>query len=162
MNSSDSDQSTRSLFEEVYTRFKLHFYKEVFRNFETREATLTTVETFCMEVIHALGNPTVNEFAEYVGISSPNASYKVNNLVRKGYLERRMSQTDKRQVHLAVTQKYLDYLNISETYVENVMNRMEKRMSPEQSGELKSSLLLLLDEMKNDLPDTPEIRHPAL
>ncbi len=162
MNSSDSDQSTRSLFEEVYTRFKLHFYKEVFRNFETREATLTTVETFCMEVIHALGNPTVNEFAEYVGISSPNASYKVNNLVRKGYLERRMSQTDKRQVHLAVTQKYLDYLNISETYVENVMNRMEKRMSPEQSGELKNSLLLLLDEMKNDLPDTPEIRHPAL
>ena len=162
MNSSDSDQSTRSLFEEVYTRFKLHFYKEVFRNFETREATLTTVETFCMEVIHALGNPTVNEFAEYVGISSPNASYKVNNLVRKGYLERRMSQTDKRQVHLAVTQKYLDYLNISETYVENVMNRMEKRMSPEQSGELKNSLLLLLDEMKNDLPETPEIRHPAL
>lgn len=162
MNSSDSDQSTRSLFEEVYTRFKLHFYKEVFRNFETREATLTTVETFCMEVIHALGNPTVNEFAEYVGISSPNASYKVNNLVRKGYLERRMSQTDKRQVHLAVTQKYLDYLNISETYVENVMNRMEQRMSPEQSGELKNSLLLLLDEMKNDLPETPEIRHPAL
>lgn len=162
MNSSDSDQSTRSLFEAVYTRFKLHFYKEVFRNFETREATLTTVETFCMEVIHALGNPTVNEFAEYVGISSPNASYKVNNLVRKGYLERRMSQTDKRQVHLAVTQKYLDYLNISETYVENVMNRMEKRMSPEQSGELKNSLLLLLDEMKNDLPETPEIRNPAL
>lgn len=162
MNSSDSDQSTRSLFEEVYTRFKLHFYKEVFRNFETREATLTTVETFCMEVIHALGNPSVNEFAEYVGISSPNASYKVNNLVRKGYLERRMSQTDKRQVHLAVTQKYLDYLNISETYVENVMNRMEKRMSPEQSGELKNSLLLLLDEMKNDLPETPEIRNPAL
>ncbi|MGI6108091.1 MAG: MarR family winged helix-turn-helix transcriptional regulator [Lachnospiraceae bacterium] len=162
MDSTDSAKSNKQLFEAVYTRFKLHFYKEVFRNFETREATLTTVETFCMEVIYALGSPTVNEFAEYVGISSPNASYKVNNLVRKGYLTKETSLQDKRQVHLKVTQKYLDYLNISETYVQNVLQRMEKRITPEQSRELKNSLLLLLDEMKNDLPETPEIANPSL
>ena len=55
--------TTKELFEEVYTLFKMHFYREVFRNFEEREATLTTVETFCMEVIYALNRPTVNEFA---------------------------------------------------------------------------------------------------
>ena len=40
--------STEEAFGEVYTNFKLHFYREIFRNFDNREATLTTVESFCM------------------------------------------------------------------------------------------------------------------
>ena len=48
-------------FNEVYTKFKLHFYRSVFGRFQKREASLTTVETFCMEIIMALGKPTVNE-----------------------------------------------------------------------------------------------------
>ena len=38
-------------FQDVYTKFKLHFYRAVFGRFKRREATLTTVETFCMEII---------------------------------------------------------------------------------------------------------------
>ena len=41
-------------FAEVYSKFKLHFYKKVFSRFEGREASLTTVESFCMEIIQAL------------------------------------------------------------------------------------------------------------
>ena len=37
-------------FQDVYTKFKLHFYQNVFQRFATREATLTTVESFCMEL----------------------------------------------------------------------------------------------------------------
>ena len=48
-------------FQDVYTKFKLHFYRKVFERWESREATLTTVETFCMEIIYALDRPTVNE-----------------------------------------------------------------------------------------------------
>ena len=40
-------------FNDVYTKFKLHFYQNVFQRFATREATLTTVESFCMEGIMA-------------------------------------------------------------------------------------------------------------
>ena len=36
-------------FQDVYTKFKLHFYQNIFQRFATREATLTTVESFCME-----------------------------------------------------------------------------------------------------------------
>ena len=70
-------------FNEVYTKFKLHFYQEIFRRFQDREASLTTVETFCMESIMALGRPSVNEFATFMRISPPNAAYKVNSLVKK-------------------------------------------------------------------------------
>ena len=71
-------------FQTIYTKFKLHFYREIFGNWTMREATLTTVETFCMEVIYAMKRPTINEFANFIKISQPNAAYKVNNLIRKG------------------------------------------------------------------------------
>ena len=73
-------------FGQVYTKFKLHFYKQIFSRFEDREATLTTVESFCMEVIMALGEPTIAQFSHMMNLSTPNAAYKINSLVKKGYV----------------------------------------------------------------------------
>lgn len=50
------------VFQDVYTKFKLHFYQNVFQRFATREATLTTVESFCMEGIMAMGSPPLRSF----------------------------------------------------------------------------------------------------
>ena len=50
------------VFQEVYTKFKLHFYQSVFQRFATREATLTTVESFCMEGIMAMVFPDDGHF----------------------------------------------------------------------------------------------------
>ena len=66
-------------FGKVYTKFKLHFYKQIFSRFEDREATLTTVESFCMEVIMALGEPTIAQFSHMMNLSTPNAAYKINS-----------------------------------------------------------------------------------
>ena len=81
------------VFQEVYTKFKLHFYQSVFQRFATREATLTTVESFCMEGIMAMGEPTIAEFSRMMGISTPNAAYKIGSLVRKGYVTRKYVKT---------------------------------------------------------------------
>ena len=67
-------------FQDVYTKFKLHFYQNVFQRFATREATLTTVESFCMEGIMAMGEPTIAEFSRMMQISTPNAAYKIGSL----------------------------------------------------------------------------------
>ena len=71
-------------FSKVYTKFKMHFYQKMFEKLQERETSLTTVETFCMEIIYALDKPTVAQFADMANISSPNAAYKINNLVKKG------------------------------------------------------------------------------
>ena len=68
---------------DIYSKFRIHFYMQIFSNFETREATLTTVETFSMECISALKNPTIAEFAHMMNISAPNAAYRVNSLLQK-------------------------------------------------------------------------------
>ena len=101
------------VFQDVYTKFKLHFYQNVFQRFATREATLTTVESFCMEGIMAMGEPTIAEFSRMMGISTPNAAYKIGSLVKKGYVEKIQSTTDRREYFLRPTQKYIDYYSIS-------------------------------------------------
>ena len=135
------------VFNEVYTKFKLHFYKAVFGRFQTREASLTTVETFAMETIQALGSPTVNEFASFMKISPPNAAYKINSLIRKGYIQKIQSEHDKREYHLQVTQKYKDYYNISNDYVHMVTERIRERFSPEECAKLEEMLAIVDQEL---------------
>ena len=65
---------------EVYSKFRVHYYRDVFKRINNRELSLTTTEAYCVEIIGSLGEPTINEFANFVGISSPNATYKVNSL----------------------------------------------------------------------------------
>ena len=119
-------------FDRIYTIFMLHFYQAVFSRFQTREASLTAVETFCMEIIRALNEPTINEFASFVNISSPNAAYKVNSLIRKGYVEKIQSPNDRREYHLRPTQKFHDYYNLSSSYVREVMDRVRDRFTPQE------------------------------
>ena len=134
-------------FNEVYTKFKLHFYQEIFRRFQDREASLTTVETFCMESIMALGSPTVNEFATFMRISPPNAAYKVNSLVKKGYIRKVQSPDDRREYHLVVTQKYIDYYNISASYTTEVVKRANQRFTPEECSKLEQMLTIVSREL---------------
>ena len=139
-------------FTQVYSKFKLHFYQKVFGRFQSREASMTTVETFCMEIIHALGQPTVNEFASFVQISPPNAAYKVNNLIHKGYLKKVRSNTDRREFYLVPTEKYEDYYNISYRYLGKVMERVQRRFSPEDLARLEEMLEIISDELMPEIP----------
>lgn len=134
-------------FNKVYTKFKLHFYKEVFKKWRDREVSLTTVETFCMEIIHALGKPTVSEFASFTSLSSANAADKINNLVKKGYLNKVQSDEDKRIYYLEVTKKYIDYYNISYQYLKEVMSKLENRFTSEENMVLEKILRVMSEEI---------------
>ena len=134
-------------FAQVYTKFKLHFYQAVFSRFQTRETTLSAVETFCMEIIEALHEPTINEFASFVHISSPNAAYKVNSLIRKGYLEKVQSESDRREYHLRPTQKFRDYYSLSSTYIRAVMDRVRERFTPAEVAQLDRVLQVVGQEL---------------
>ena len=140
--------------ESVYSKFKLHFYKSFFEKIQTREASLTTVETYCIEIIAALGNPTVSEFSSFLQISSPNAAYKVNSLIKKGYLRKIQSESDKREYHLEVTDKYLDYYNLSSTYVDTVATRMKNTFSDEELKVLDKIMRITEEELMPEVEFT--------
>ena len=127
-------------FQDVYTKFKLHFYQNVFQRFATREATLTTVESFCMEGIMAMGEPTIAEFSRMIG-----------SLVKKGYVEKIQSTTDRREYHLRPTQKYIDYYNISYSYLHTVVERARQRFTPEECAKLEQMLTIVSTELMPEL-----------
>ena len=148
------------VFQEVYTKFKLHFYQSIFQRFATREATLTTVESFCMEGIMAMGEPTIAEFSRMMQISTPNAAYKIGSLVRKGYVEKIQSTTDRREYHLRPTQKYINYYNISYSYLSTVVRRVHERFPQEDVEKLEQMLTIISDELMPELDLTSKSAVP--
>ena len=94
---------------ELYKNLRLSHYRNLFGQLREKAGSLSATEAFSAEVIYLLDRPTIGEFADFIGISQPNASYKVNSLVTKGYLERVNSDDDHREAHLYVTKKFLDY-----------------------------------------------------
>ena len=96
-------------FEALYRYLRLVHYKKLFEIISERPGSLSATEAFSAEVIYLLGEPTIGEFARFLGISQPNASYKVISLVSKGYISKNPCENDKRECRLAVTQKFRDY-----------------------------------------------------
>lgn len=134
-------------FNEVYDKFKLEFFRRIFELVREREGSLTAMEAFSIEVIHALHEPTVGQFAEFLNISQSNATYKVNNLIKKGYLIRQNSETDRREYHLVLSDKYYGYTDIMRSYVETVTSRMREAFTPEESNMFGR----LLDRISNEM-----------
>lgn len=134
-------------FIDIYTKFKLEFYKKMFVRIEEREVTLTAVEIFCIEVIYALGRPSIQEFSNFVGISSPNATYKVNSLIKKGYVNKIQSNEDKREFHLEVTDKFLNYYSITYDYTKLVVERIKKRFDEAEIEQIDKLLEIISNEL---------------
>jgi len=96
-------------FDELYRYLRLAHYQKLFATISEKPGSLSATEAFSVEVIFLLGEPTLGEFADFIGISQPNASYKVSALVSKGYITKESGESDKRECRLAVTKKFLDY-----------------------------------------------------
>lgn len=138
-------------FFEVYDKFKLEFFRRIFELVREREGSLSAMEAFSIEVIHALHEPTIGEFAEFLNISQSNATYKVNNLIKKGYLIKQNSEVDRREYHLVLSDKYYGYTDIMRSYVDTVMDRVNDAFSKEEQDAFTSALARISDEL---MPET--------
>ena len=134
-------------FSDIYTKFKLSLYSKVFNQDIDVEDALSATEVLCVELIYAMGRPTINEFASFAQLSAPNAAYKVGNLVKKGYIRKVQSEEDKREYHLEVTDKYMTTYGVTYDYIGKVMKRIRERFSPEQVEELEEILGVIDDEL---------------
>ena len=130
----------------IYTKFKMSLYSKVF-NQHVDEGTLTSMEVLCVEVIYALGRPTINEFASFTGMSAPNAAYRISHLIKKGYVNKIQSEEDKREYYLEVTDKYMDVYGVTYDYIATVMNRIKERFSEEQVKALEEILVVMDEEL---------------
>jgi len=134
-------------FNDVYLKFKLNFYRGIFERLQDRESSLSASEAYAVEVIYSLNEPTISQFAKFLQISQPNATYKVNTLIRKGYIEKVHSDTDKREYHLRTTPKFQEYYAINQNYLNTVMQRIRSRFSDDETEQLEHMLRVISEEL---------------
>lgn len=120
---------------ELYHKFRLLHYRRVFGKIRERDGSLSATEAYAVDVIYLLGNPTLGEFAECLSLSQPNATYKVNNLMAKGYVTKTVSKTDRRECKLCVTEKFFSYYGVKNRSIEDAIAVMEQRYPPEKLEE---------------------------
>ena len=86
-----------------------------------------------------------------MGISAPNAAYKVNALVQKGYIEKIQDENDHREFHLRPTRKFWEYYDVSYRYVKKVEERCKKRFTPEEMDKLEEMVRIITTELMPEL-----------
>ena len=110
-----------------------------------------------MHVIEAIGigePKNMSSIARELSVTVGTLTIAMNSLVKKGYVERIQSTTDKREYRLRPTQKYIDYYNISYSYLHLVMERAKQRFDPDDLAKLEEMLQVVSDELM------PEIQLP--
>ena len=144
----------------VYEKLKSEFCRQVFALVRERRGSLSAMEAFSLEVIRQLGRPTVSQFAAFLNISQSNATYKVANLIHKGYLEKENSGADRREYYLRPTQKYIDYYSISYSYLHTVIERVRQRFPAEDCDKMEQMLSVISTELMPELDMLAKCRHP--
>lgn len=134
-------------FDELYRYLRLAHYQKLFATISEKPGSLSATEAFSVEVIYLLGEPTIGEFANFLGISQPNASYKVISLVSKGYITKQLCETDKRECRLIATKKFLDYYGSQVPDVSSIT----KDFSDEEKAVLQKLSRLLAEDISKNL-----------
>ncbi len=134
----------------MYDEFVLEFFRSIFSMVKERDGSLSAMEAFSVEVIHELREPTIGKFAEFLNISQSNATYKVNNLIKKGYIEKQNSTTDRREYHLVLSEKYYKYTSVMRGCVASVAHRIEESAPREDVDKVSTMLRRISSDLKEE------------
>lgn len=116
----------------LYKRFRLLNYREMFGRIREKDGSLSATEAFAADVIYLLEKPTITQLAETLGISQPNATYKVNNLSAKGYVQKTTSEDDRRECHLHVSERFHSYYDTSDAFIREAVAKLGEEYSAEE------------------------------
>ena len=127
--------------EALFCKYRLFCYRKLFSAVREKSGSLSATD-----IIHLLGSPTISQFADTIGISQPNATYKVNQLAAKGYLHKTVQAHDRREIVLTTSEKFSGYFDENENEMQNKVAALSTQFTQE---ELKSAerVLLALDAL---------------
>ncbi len=133
---------------EAYEALRLINYRDIFCRIKEKDGSLSATEAFAVDVIYLLGMPTISEFADYLGISQPNATYKANNLAAKGYITKSTPPDDKRECRLSVGDKFYAYFDTEAGFIKQAIQRLGEQFSQQELGVFEKILRALTQAMQ--------------
>ena len=98
----------------------------------------------------AAGNLTKEEWLDMLvdRLYEERMATKVNNLVNKGYVIKTVSEDDKRECHLSVSDRFYKYYGNSTDFIQEAAAVLEKQYSPEALAQFASMLQALTNAVK--------------
>lgn len=72
---------------------------------------INTTEFSVMEFLYSKGEKSIQEIRDRILLASGSATYVVDNLEKKGYVNRIVNETDKRVTYIKLTRKGKDLIN---------------------------------------------------
>ena len=130
-------------FAQLFRKYRLFCYRKLFAAVREKPGSLSATEAFSADIIHLLGSPTVSQFAETIGISQPNATYKVNQLAAKGYLHKTVQAHDRREIVLTTSEKLSGYIDENEEEKQKKVAALSAQFTPEELCSAERVLLAL-------------------
>ena len=124
--------------EALFRKYRLFCYQKLFAAVREKPGSLSATEAFSADIIHLLGSPTISQFAETIGISQPNATYKVNQLAAKGYLHKTVQAHDRREIVLTTSEKFS-----GEEEIQKKVAALSAQFTPEELCSAERVLLAL-------------------
>ena len=135
-------------FNNMYDKFKLMLYDRALKERGSNSpGDLSLQEVIYMEIIIALGSPTVAEFSRYSKLSAPNTAYRLNKLEERGYIIRIRSDLDKREFRIEPTNRYREEYGVIFDYIHLVCDRIEERFSPADVDKFREMLGIISEEL---------------
>ncbi len=119
-------------FEKLYFKFRNNYCKNLFSGVNDDKDSLSPTESYCVEAIFLLNRPTVHQFANYVNISQPNATYRISNLISKGYVRKVLSEDDRREYFLEVTDKFSKNYGMNASFNAQLMSGIREKFTEEE------------------------------
>ena len=108
-------------------------------------------EMHTIDVIGTMPNATPSDISKELLVTLGTVPTSLNNLERKGYIERRRSSIDRRVVHLSLTKKGRLLYRLHKRFHNRMVMQVVEGMSPEEKNAMQRGLQNLynfLEELK--------------
>ena len=108
-------------------------------------------EMHTIEVIGTMPNATPSDISKELLVTLGTVTTSLNNLERKGYIERRRSSIDRRVVHLSLTKKGRLLYRLHKRFHNRMVMQVVEGMSSEEKNAMQKGLQNLynfLEELK--------------
>ena len=142
-------QDLRKTMEELYSHILIRYYQKIFSNNNKEINNLNAMEISMLEIIYHLKHPTYSELSAFMHISQPNLTYRINNLIKKGYVESTADEKDRRRHYLSVTDKFLDFYEIDYDYLNQLSMQVLEQLNPIEKQALEKILNITMQTIKN-------------
>ncbi|MHC9533280.1 MarR family winged helix-turn-helix transcriptional regulator [Dellaglioa sp. BT-FLS60] len=103
---------------------------------------LGTIDTYYLNAIEQLKSPTIGRVSTLLNQSTPNTNYHLKKLITLGLVTKKADISDKRVIHLFVTDKYKELTTVNSDF----WNQLESKLETQVTGKDLATFRRVLKE----------------